>query len=314
MLKGSGTTGVLYRHATFSPLPCFYSVLNSPSEKAQSSILFLYPSFALRRRSLSSSCLITSEARVACINLDWQDSEAWNALCRTSIKGRHSGDVALMECGSDSFNYLLTRCKPVALRDGLLGRMFSPSSRYDDASGIASRRAVAIFVSSRRVEVKVKSDTSLDLRTHGAWKFPLLLAATWLPPQALQSMNIWDNLPVPFTFYIRQTLNPVWDAFTAIWSLLSHSPQHTHTHRHFTSNAVPNPACMAASIFHNASCTSVRYGPWFHLCEGMVALLSAPEWNSCGSMSLTRQSQTDGVFTCCTAAASGSCGYTGKLR
>lgn len=231
VLKGNGTTNVLYRHATFSPLPCFYSVLNSPSEKAQSSILFLYPSFALRRRSLSSSCLITSEARVACINLDWQDSEAWNALCRTSIKGRHSGDVALMECGSDSFNYLLTRCKPVALRDGLLGRMFSPSSRYDDASGIASRRAVAIFVSSRRVEVKVKSDTSLELRTHGAWKFPLLLAATWLPPQALQSMNIWDNLPVPFTFYIRQTLNPVWDAFTAIWSLLSHSPQHTHTHR-----------------------------------------------------------------------------------
>lgn len=89
---------------------------------------------------------------------------------------------------------------------------------------------------------------------------------------------------------------------------------HTHTQRHFTGNAVPNPACMAASIFHNASCTSVRYGPWFHLCEGMVALLSAPEWNSCGSMSLTRQSQTDGVFTCCTAAASGSCGYTGKLR
>lgn len=73
-----------------------------------------------------------------------------------------------MECGSDSFNYLLTRCKPVALRDGLLGRMFGPSSRYDDASGIASRRAVAIFVSSRRVEVKVKSDTSLELRTHGA--------------------------------------------------------------------------------------------------------------------------------------------------
>lgn len=39
------------------------------------------------------------------------------------------------------------------------------------------------------------------------------------------------------TLYIRQTLNPVWDAFTAIWSLLSHSLQHTCTH--FTSNTVP---------------------------------------------------------------------------
>lgn len=55
---------------------------------------------------------------------------------------------------------------------------------------------------------------------------------------------------------------------------------------------------MVASIFHNASCTSVRYGPWFHLCGAMVALLSVLEWNSCGSMSLICQSQTDGVFTC----------------
>lgn len=98
------------------------------------------------------------------------------------------------------------------------------------------------------------------------------------------------------TLCIRQTLNPVWDAFTAIWSLLSHSLQHTHT---FHFQHCTYPACKVASIFHSASCNIERYGPWFHLCGAVVALLSVPEWNSCGSMSLICQSQTDGVSMCC---------------
>lgn len=59
------------------------------------------------------------------------------------------------------------------------------------------------------------------------------------------------------------------------------------------------PACKVASIFHNASCNIVRYGPWFHLCGAVVPLLSVPEWNSCGSMLLLCQSQTDGLSACC---------------
>lgn len=86
-------------------------------------------------------------------------------------------------------------------------------------------------------------------------------------------------------------------------SLLSdpccHIPCNAHTLAHtFHCQHSTYPACMLASIFHNASCTSVRYGPWFHLCGAMVALLSVLEWNNCGSMSLTCQSQTDAVFTC----------------
>lgn len=137
----------------------------------------------------------------------------------------------------------------------------------------------------------VQANTSLELQKHKS--FLLLLAALLLLPQSLQSINIWDNLPLPPLYqadsksslgyihcYLIPAVNP---------------PTPTHTHIHFIGNTVPTPACMVASIFHNASCNSVRYVPWFHLCGAMVALLSALKWNSCGSMSLI--CQTDGVFT-----------------
>lgn len=67
----------------------------------------------------------------------------------------------------------------------------------------------------------MKPNTSLDLQKRRICKFPLLLA------QALQSVNIWDNLP----------FSPLYQADSksslgclAIWSLLSHSLQHTLAH------------------------------------------------------------------------------------
>lgn len=74
---------------------------------------------------------------------------------------------------------------------------------------------------------------------------------------------------------------------------------HTHVYTfHFQHSICP--ACKVASIFHNASCNIVRYGPWFHLCGAMAVRLSLLEWNSCESVSLACQSQTDGASMCCT--------------
>lgn len=126
------------------------------------------------------------------------------------------------------------------------------------------------------------------------------------------AVNKYLRQSPPSNPYIRHTLNPVWDAFAAIWSLLSHPKQHTYVHTFHCQHST-YPARMAASIFHNAPCSRVRYGPWFHLCGAMVALLSVLKWNSCGSMSLICQSQTDGVFTCCTATVE-PLGFAGDKR
>lgn len=132
---------------------------------------------------------------------------SWNTLCRTFTKGWHSVDVDLIECGSDNCNYLLTRCKSVTLRDRLLRRlqdlsslaydcMFCEEIQYRREYCVAGHHMRVIFVSSSRAK-GVQSNPSLESRKHKAGKFPLLLAAPLLLPQALQSINIWDNLPLP---------------------------------------------------------------------------------------------------------------------
>lgn len=95
--------------------------------------LFSIPIFLPEACSLSSRP-ITSEVRVAWINLKWQDSEALRPempLAGHAQRGWHSLDVGLIECGSDNCNYPLTSCKSVALRDRLLRRLFNSSLEYD---------------------------------------------------------------------------------------------------------------------------------------------------------------------------------------
>lgn len=63
------------------------------------------------------------------------------------------------------------------------------------------------------------------------------------------AVNKYLRQSPPFHPYIRLTLNPVWDAFTAIWSRLSHSLQHTHIHTHFTANTVPTQLAWLTLYF-----------------------------------------------------------------
>lgn len=75
----------------------------------------------------------------------------------------------------------------------------------------------------------------------------------------------------------------------------------THTHRraHISlSTPRTSPRLQGCSIFHNVSCNIVRYGLRFHLCGAAAAHLSRLGRNGCGSVSLARQSQTDGGSTC----------------
>lgn len=209
---------------------------------------------------------------------------SWYALYRTSTKGWHSVNVDLIECDSNNCKYLLTGCKSVALRDGLLKRMFNSSLQYDCMFCKESHKSCHFFFLNQVCNCRNTKHASFAA-------FSTTTAA--FTSSAVNKYLRQSSLP---TLYIRQTLNPVWDAFTAIWSLLSHSLQHTYTF-HFQHRTYP--ACKVASIFHNASCNIERYGPWFHLCGAVVALLSVPEWNSCGPMSLICQSQADGVSMCC---------------
>lgn len=151
----------------------------------------------------------------------------------------------------------------------------------------------AIFISSSCVK-EVRYSTSWESQKHKAQMFPLLLALPPVLPQLLQSINIWDNLPLP-PLYQEDSKSSLGCIHCYLIPAVTFPATHSRTSQcqHST-----YPACMVASIFHNASCTSVRYGPWFHLCGAMVALLSVPEWNSYASMSLICQSQADWVFTC----------------
>lgn len=121
------------------------------------------------------------------------------------------------------------------------------------------------------LRVKSKSDWVCHCRNgNRATSFSRLASAAAGP------VNKYRKQSSPSSCYIRETLNPVWDAFTAIWSAVSHCMQHTHidAHTFHFQHLVPRPVCKVVSIFHNASCNIVRYGPRFHLCGAAAAHLS----------------------------------------
>lgn len=158
-------------------------------------------------------------------------------------------DVDLIECGSDNCNYPLTSCKSVALRNRLLSRnvqsklqMGSTCSarKFDTGTHCVAGHLMHVIVVPSDCVQEVQSNPSLEQWKHKAQKFPFQLAAPNTTCTSAAVNKYLRQSPL-FHPYISQTLNPVWDAFTAIWSMLSHSLHTlTHTYRHiYTHILVP---------------------------------------------------------------------------